>query len=109
MAGLGVPRPDFIVGGRPPHAAGSFPKTWLIGEIKATTATLYTDYICPGRHSEQFWSVINYAAKHTHSRTALFITGVKGKKAPPDAVIKAEIGKSAVPKGVFPIVVRIVN
>ena len=109
LARLQVPRPDFVIGSRPPHSAGSFPKTWLIGEIKASTSTLYGDYIRPGRKSEQFWAVLNYAGKHTHSRTALFVTGVKGNNPPSDAIVISEIGKSALSKGVVPVVIRIAD
>jgi RHS repeat-associated protein len=110
LAKLGVPRPDMIIGSKPPKStAGGYPKTWLIGEFKATTATIYADYIKPGYRSDQFWSIINYAAKHTYSHTALFVAGVKGRNPPSDAVLIGEIGKSALPKGTIPIVVRIVD
>lgn len=114
MARLGVPRPDLVLGPRPPHAGGSYPKTWLIAEIKATTAGLWTDYLRSGASkTEQLWAVLNYAQKHTYSRTALFATGVRGqiggKRPPADAIIIGELGKTALLKGVIPVVVRIVD
>jgi len=110
LAKLSVPRPDFIFGSSPPKSdKGGFPKTWLIGEIKATTKTLYADYISPGSNPAQFFAILNYAKKHTYTRTALFVTGVKGDKPPPDAVVIGEIGKSALKLGVIPVVVRIVD
>ncbi len=112
MAGLSVPRPDIVIGPRSPHAAGSFPKAWLIAEAKATTAALFTDYLRPGSKTDQFWSIINYAGKHTYSRTALFITGIRGQvkgQRPSDMLIIEELGRSSLQKGVIPVVVRIVD
>jgi RHS repeat-associated protein len=109
MAGLGVPRPDIIIGTRAPYDRGAYPKTWTIAEIKSSSATLYREYISHGDKSDQMWAVINYAKKHTFSRTALFITGVKGKNAPSDEVLIMELGRSAIPKGVIPMMLRIVD
>lgn len=57
----------------------------------------------------QFWAVINYASKHTYSRTALFVTGINGRNPPADAIVIEEIGKSALSKGVVPVVIRIAD
>jgi hypothetical protein len=109
LVSLGVPRPDFVFGAKPPRVAGGYSKTWLIAEAKATTATLYSDYIRPGRKAGQFWAITHYAQKHVSSRTALFITGVKGENVPHDSIVIGEIGKSTLGKGVLPIVIRLAD
>ncbi len=65
--------PDFIIGDRPPKSeANGYPKTWIVGDIKRSTKTLYNSYILP-RHSSQLRGMVTYAKNHTYARAAVFI------------------------------------
>lgn len=77
----GVPRPDFILGSKAPKSRnGGYNTTWVVGELKSSLSKLYADYRPNGgRNRRQFAAICNYAAKHTYSRTAVFICAIKGK------------------------------
>jgi RHS repeat-associated protein len=109
----GVPRPDFIIGPKAPRSrSGGYNKTWLVGELKSTLATLYNDYKAP--EPRQFNAIVNYAAKHTYSRVALFICAVpgrlpNGKPPPSEDIIKTMILQKGVDKGAIPLVLVIID
>lgn len=105
-----IKRPDLIIGSQPPRSdVGGFPKTWLVAEFKGTTGIVYRTYAQkhptnPG----QLDACLNYAAKHTYSRTFLLVVGAK-EKGVSMKQIKAIVGGKAALKGVLPLMVIIVG
>jgi RHS repeat-associated protein len=112
LAKLGVPRPDFVLGDKPPKSkAGGYPKTWVVGDFKIRLATLYRDYVKPSgpKKQRQFNAIVNYAAKHTYGRVSLFVVAVRGANAPTRSVLQAEFLAKAITKGSFPILVVVIG
>lgn len=104
----GIPRPDFIIGQKPPLSEDNEPnKTWVVGEFKSTLAGLYREYKQPGGTKiPQFNAAVQYAAKHTYSHIALFICAIPGKNdVPSEKIVKAEILKHGVTQHAVPVVV----
>jgi len=67
-------RPDFLVSPIPPsglHDSGK--RSWLVGDFKLTGATLYRDYVHPGKKREQFEAIINHSVNYG-TRVSLFVT-----------------------------------
>jgi len=109
---LGIPRPDFIFGPKAPKSReGGINKTWLVGELKSTLATLYNDYKAP--EDPQFNAIVYYASKHTYSHVALFVCAIPGRmkdgKPPSEDVIKSIILTKGVLKGAVPLVLVIID
>ncbi|MCO5053377.1 MAG: hypothetical protein M9920_13890 [Verrucomicrobiae bacterium] len=96
----GIPRADFVLGHNEPTEG----KTWVVGEIKSSAKTLYDQY---GGTQEppQFQAMMNYAAGHVHSRTALIICAIRGKGAPSNEIIQAQVVFKGMKKGALPLVV----
>ena len=78
-------------------------KTWLIGEVKLTRSTLL-EYKTKARKKEQLNAILKYAANHTYSRTAVFITFSGGKRRDANEA-RAHIRQKAVREGAFVIIV----
>jgi RHS repeat-associated protein len=105
---LGVPRPDFIIGSKPPKSEKGYPKTWLIGEFKGTTGILYRSYFKPATEINQYVATLNYAKKHTYTRTALFIVGMR-EKGKLNTLMKELMAKDALKYQVIPYIIIIVG
>jgi hypothetical protein len=98
-----IPRADFVVGGTAPTDG----KTWVVGEIKSSAKTLYDQY-GGAKQPAQFKAMMNYAANHVHSRTALIIAAIRGPRgagAPTDQLIQAEVVFKGLKFGALPVVV----
>jgi hypothetical protein len=106
---LSVPRPDFVIGQRPPKAAGGYNKTWIVGELKSNLAGLYREYVKPANNLDQFSAIVNYSTKHTYSHISLFIAATKGRGAPAKAVLETELARSALRAQSLPIVIEILE
>jgi hypothetical protein len=75
--------PDFILGDVSPiDATGEKGKSILIGDIIITGNSLYNQYVKEGRRNKlgQFEAITRYAAKHTYTHTAVFLTAFTGNR-----------------------------
>jgi RHS repeat-associated protein len=97
----GAKRPDFVIGARP-YANRSYPRTWVIGDVKRTTGTIYNAYVRGGNGSNpgQFDAIVNYARDHTYSRVAVFIAITNGSGTNAQNV-KQQVISRAIRKGSY--------
>ncbi|MBA4147413.1 MAG: immunoglobulin domain-containing protein, partial [Verrucomicrobia bacterium] len=99
--------PDFIIGDGLVGPNGTHHRTHIVGEVKASTQTLYNAYV-KGHQGKQLDAILNYATRHTDLHIAAFIVGkhnLKGLRAPQHYVLKRYLGFKAIRKGVFPVIV----
>ncbi len=73
----GTAWPDFIIGDKPPISDGTIHTTWVVGDIKRSTKTLYDGYLKGGRKTGQFNAMIKYGVRHTYARAVFFIVAMK--------------------------------
>lgn len=94
------------IGTQSPTKGGS----WLIGDFKGRTGTLYDQYLKPGtdKGRKQFQAILNYARKNTYSKTALFVVATDKNSTKAD-VIRKELIKQGVSKGTLVLLVVIVD
>jgi RHS repeat-associated protein len=106
---LRFPRPDFIVSPQPPKnpATGRHANAWMIGEIKLQGHSLYRSYVKPRTQPGQWNAIMGYAAKHTISRTALFVTLTKPTDRQINEIRKQLMAHEAVKRGVIVVVVSV--
>ncbi|HAB15772.1 MAG TPA: RHS repeat-associated core domain-containing protein [Verrucomicrobiota bacterium] len=97
----GLIYPDFIFGQNDPTGPGL--NSWLIGEVKLSGNSLYNQYhgkTGAGDKFSQFQGIINYAGKHTHTRTAVFVTFFSGNRGKLSAVGRL-MQRDSIQKGVI--------
>jgi RHS repeat-associated protein len=104
FASFGAPRPDFVLSTQPPTKGGS----WLIGDFKGRTGTLYREYLKPGTADgkKQLQAILNYARKNTYSKSALFVVATD-RNSTKARVIRSELIKQGVSKGTLVMLVVI--
>jgi RHS repeat-associated protein len=107
--------PDFIISSKPPYGVrGGMPSAWLVGDFKATAGTFYNSYVV-GTKRDQFTGIIDYAKKHTSSRTAVFVVGWnnigshKRNQSPEWKQIRRLMGKQLTSRGVLGLMVAIID
>jgi RHS repeat-associated protein len=105
-AKFGVPRPDFILSSSPPQKG----RSWVIGDFKGRTGTLYRDYFGSGnpKSRDQFQSILNYARKGTFSKTALFVVATDKNSVKSD-IIRKELIRRGISKGTLVLLVVVID
>lgn len=68
--------PDFIISENDPREG----KSIVVGDVKISGNSLYSQYVKPGTRRGQFNAITAYAANNAYSRTAVFLTVFTGQK-----------------------------
>jgi len=108
----GYRSPDFIIGDKliTPVIGGlsQHHLTHIVGDVKASSGTLFNSYVVPGRQRGQLAAILNYAGRHTDLRIAAFVVGkhnLTGVRTPEHYLLKRYLGFNAIARGVFPVIV----